>query len=110
MQQDAQVRSHENKATSSKYWQLRVEFFLEGGEALKQDITRKLSNHKDIWSGRYGSIMATTYTIDLKEGTRPIRQQPYRTGLTSCGIIHKQIGRQLVAGGWCNHASSIIVG
>lgn len=34
--------------------------------------------HKDIWRGRLGTVKAPNHAINLNNGTRSIRQYPYR--------------------------------
>lgn len=39
-----------------------------------------LYKHKDMWSGRLGTIKGPPHLIDFKSGMRPIKQLPYQAG------------------------------
>ena len=45
----------------------------------------------DMWSGRLGEVSVTEHRIDLKEGSKPFRAQPYRAGPTARAEIQKAI-------------------
>lgn len=47
-------------------------------EALKNGITKMLYKNIESWIGCLETIKATHHSIDLKEGTRPFRQQLFR--------------------------------
>ena len=44
------------------------------------EIMDMLSEFKDMWYGRLSKIGATKHRIELKPGSRPIYQAPYRAG------------------------------
>ena len=47
---------------------------------LKEKIIAMLSQHESMWDGSLGDIKATEHRIDIVEGSRPRRQQPYPMG------------------------------
>ena len=51
-----------------------------------------------MFSGKLGTVHPTTHHIELKHGTAPIRQQPYRAGPEKREKIREQISYQLAAG------------
>lgn len=57
-----------------------------------------LSKPEELWSGRLGSFNATQYTIELKEGTRLIHQQPCRADQRCHGVLREHIDKQVEAG------------
>ena len=59
---------------------------------------RLLEKQKSMFSGLLGTVQAKKHQIDLKPGTKLIRQQPYRAGLEKREHIREQISYQLAAG------------
>ncbi|CAN8073109.1 unnamed protein product [Agarophyton chilense] len=47
-----------------------------------------------MWSGRFGTIRATTLRIDLQDDARPQFQYPYRTGLKGRKIVAVQMEKK----------------
>lgn len=54
-------------------------FSLAKHKSLKKEIMDMLSKQKDLWSERSETIKAIRYTVELKEGTRSIHYEPYRS-------------------------------
>lgn len=72
-----------------------VELSLVEDMALNKDIIELLSKYKGLWSGHLGTIKSIHHTIGLKDGTRPVRQQPYRTEKTRRELLYESIVKQL---------------
>ena len=66
-------------------------------EKLKARILNMLAPHKDMWSGDLRKIRVTEHNIDLKPGTRPLHQHPYRAGPESRKVLEDHINVQLAA-------------
>jgi len=58
-------------------------------------IRKMLDKHKAMWDGTLGSIRATVHRIETEDGTSPIHQAPYRTGLRKREIILKCVNAML---------------
>ena len=66
---------------------------------LREKIYEMLSKHSDMWRpGRLGEIRATEHRIELRNGTKPIRQMPYRQGLPMRDLAAKEISKMLEHG------------
>lgn len=61
---------------------------------LHQAVRELLNRYKDLWNGQLGRIDVTPHRITLKEGAKPIRSQPYRTGLHHRDLIKEQVEKQ----------------
>ena len=57
-----------------------------------------LEKHKSMFCCQNLIVHATNHHIELKPGTTPIRQQPYRAGPEKREHICEQIAYQLAAG------------
>jgi len=62
---------------------------------LHSRIRKMLDKHKFMWDGTLGSIRATVHRIETEDGTSPIHQAPYRTGLRKREIITNRINAML---------------
>ena len=67
-------------------------------DALRHDIIAMLEEHCSMWSGKLGELKATEHVIDVPEGTKPIRAQPYRMGPDRRASIEAEISRMLELG------------
>ncbi len=67
-------------------------------ENSRQDIISMLERHAEIWNGRLGELVATEHRVDVLQGTKPIRQPPYRAGHESRQLIQHQVNTMLEAG------------
>ena len=65
---------------------------------LRRKVLQVLDKHEAMWNGKLGELRATEHRIELKEGTRPIRQVPYRAGHHSREMIKRQINAMKDAG------------
>ena len=61
-------------------------------------VRTMLQTYESMWSGTLGEITATTHHIDLKLGTHPIAQQPYRAGPHAREAEEAEVSRMLEAG------------
>ena len=59
------------------------------------NILRLLGKHKSMFSEKLRTVDAITKHIELKPGTAPIRQQPYRAGPGKREQIREQLSHQL---------------
>ena len=57
-----------------------------------------LDRYKGLWDGQLGRLDVTPHRITLTEGARPIRSQPYRTGLHHRDLIRDQVAKQTKLG------------
>jgi len=57
-----------------------------------------IDRYKSLWGGQLGKIDVTPHRIALHPGTRPIRSQPYRTGLHHRRLLADQVAKQLTMG------------
>lgn len=64
---------------------------------LKKHIMEMLSKHKNLWSGRLGTLTTTLNKVDLKEETRSISQHPRHAEQRSRQILCEHVGKQLEA-------------
>lgn len=78
-QQDAQVEKLENKLVSLKYLQSIVNLFRVEKKILRKKIMEMQFKHKHLWSRSLGNLGTTHCIINMKEGERPVHQQPYCT-------------------------------
>ncbi len=62
------------------------------------NIRKMLSKYEDMWSGRLGDISVTEHHIDLVDGARPFKTQPYRAGPKARELVQFEIDKQLEAG------------
>lgn len=79
-------------------WRGTVDLTEVDDHDLKPKIMAMLEKHSSMWDGQLGCIRATDHRIELRPGTRPIRQQPYRTGFAKRDVIATHIGEMLQAG------------
>ena len=88
-----------NEADSGVNVREQVDLTHLSDAALREKIYEMLEKHSDMWKpGRLGEIRATEHRIDLREGTKPIRQMPYRQGLAMRDLAAKEISKMLEHG------------
>lgn len=63
----------------------------------KEDVTRILSSHKNLRSGRLKPMNSKHHTVYVKDGTCHIGQQLYRAGQQSQEVVCEHIDQQLEA-------------
>lgn len=88
-QQAPEVGILKNKVASSQDWDSMVDHSLVNDEVFQKGNIELLFKHKDLWSRWLGAIKATQHTIDLKEGTRTIRQQTYHASQNSEEVLRE---------------------
>ena len=65
----------------------------------KTAILEMLMKHEHMWTpGRLGEISATEHRIELAEGSKPLRQAPYRQGLARRKLTEEAVKEMLHAG------------
>ena len=68
-------------------------------DTLREEIYAMLGKHAHMWKpGRLGEITATEHRIELRDGTKPIRQMPYRQGLAMRDLATGEIRKMLEHG------------
>ena len=67
-------------------------------ESRHKEIREMLRKHADIWNGHLGEIAATEHRIELVDGARPVRQQPYRLGPKQRVLVEQEIRKMQDAG------------
>ena len=83
-----------NEADSGVNIREQVDLTHLSDAALRAKIYEMLEKHSDMWKpGRLGEIRATEHRIDLREGTKLIRQMPYRQGLAMRDLAAKEISK-----------------
>ena len=65
---------------------------------MQKKIQQMLKPFSPIWNGKLGTVRVTNRRIDLKEGTRPVHCQQYRTGPKSREIQQSKVDKMLKAG------------
>lgn len=63
-------------------------------QALHTAVRDLLERYKGLWDGHLGRMDITPHRITLKEGAKPVRSQPYRTGLHHRDLIKDQVAKQ----------------
>lgn len=63
-------------------------------QALHTAVRDLLERYKGLWDGQLGRMDITPHRITLKEGAKPVRSQPYRTGLHHRDLIKDQVAKQ----------------
>lgn len=66
-------------------------------EKYGKNVFVMLERHQKMWSGHLGYIKGIAHRIELKQGTIPVRQQPYRAGSQRCELIEKHVNKMLSA-------------
>lgn len=61
-------------------------------------IREMLKRHEAMWNGRLGEIKVAEHAIDLKEGAKPFKSAPYRSGPTARQLESFELKKQLEAG------------
>ena len=79
-------------------WKDKIDLSHIRQPSLRRRLMRILTKHQAMFSGDLGTITATQHHIELKSGTAPIRQQPYRAGPDRRAAIQEQVEYQLKAG------------
>ena len=82
--------------TTDKNWREDVQIGLEDDES-RQKVLDLLEDFDDMWSGDLGTISVTKHRIDLEEDSRPVFQQPYRSGLKARQFERDEVNRMLAA-------------
>ena len=73
---------HENLQPDEEDWRNKVKLKHLNDETFSRRVIEMLENHQQMWRPGYlGEINATEHRIELKPGTKPIRQLPYHQGL-----------------------------
>ena len=85
-------------ADDPESWKDQIDLAHIRQSSLRRKIMRLLERHKSMFSGKLGTVHATTHHIEFKSGTAPIRQQPYRAGPEKREQIREKIAYQLAAG------------
>ena len=85
-------------SVDSGSWKEQVDLSHIRHSSLRRRIMSFLSKHEAMFSGDLGTVSAVKHHIELKPGTAPIRQQPYRAGPEKRESIREQIEYQLKAG------------
>ena len=67
-------------------------------EPYRTRLCELLSKYSSMWSGALGEITLTEHRIDLKEGSKPLAQQPYRAGFREREVIAQEVEKMLRAG------------
>ena len=88
----------EADATRPLSWKQEVSLDHLGQAPLRESILEMLSHHESMWDGSLGDIRATEHRIDIMEGSKPRRQQPYRMGPARREIARKEITSMLEKG------------
>ena len=79
-------------------WRKRVDLSHLKDASLRKRVKALLESYSTVFEGKLGQINATEHHINLKPGTPPILQQPYRAGPEKREHIREQIEYQLAAG------------
>ena len=61
-------------------WRDKIDLSHLKDATLRKRVLTLLEMYATVFEGRLGQIDATEHHINLKPGTAPIRQQPYRAG------------------------------
>ena len=85
-------------AEDKKDWRERVDLAHLKDASLRERVMALLEKYSTVFEGKLGQISATEHHINLKPGTIPILQQPYRAGPEKREHIREQIEYQLAAG------------
>ena len=91
-------KSPMEQSVPDKDWREYVDLSHLGDDVLKQRIMSMLEGFQDMWTGKLGEINVTSMDINLKPGTRPIHQNPYRAGPQARRILESHIQDQLSEG------------
>ena len=67
-------------------------------EQYRNRLREMLRRHSAMWDGSLGEINSTEHCIELKAGTRPIAQQPYRAGFKEREFVATEIDKMLRSG------------
>lgn len=67
------------------------------GEGMRARVRNLLSNFSSMWSGSLGHIAATSHTINIKPGAKPVFCQPYRAGPIARQVEEAEVKRMLAA-------------
>ena len=67
-------------------------------EPYRTRLCELLSKYYSMWFGALGEITLTEHLIDLKEGSKPIAQQPYRVGFREHKVIAQEVDKMLRVG------------
>lgn len=65
---------------------------------LHEAVRDLVGRYQGLWDGTLGRMDITPHRITLAPGSRPVRSQPYRTGLYHRGLIADQVAKQLKLG------------
>jgi len=66
-------------------------------DRLLPDVQALIRRHAYMVDGTLGSIDATVHRVEIQNGTKPIRQQPYRAGHNARDMIRDEVNRMLEA-------------
>ena len=67
-------------------------------EPYRTRLCELLSKYPSMWSSATGEITLAEHRIDLKKGSMPITQQPYRAGFRKLEVIVQNVDKMLRAG------------
>eukprot|EP00170_Pyropia_yezoensis_P005150 contig_21047_g5164 len=67
-------------------------------KSLHGAVRTLLYQNKGLWGGQLGRMDITPHRITLTDGTKPVRSQPYRTGLRHRDLIRNEVAKQLQLG------------
>lgn len=83
---------------AEKDWREKVDLSHLEDRSLRRRVLKILESHEPLLAGKLGTVGATQHRIELKPGTTPVRQPPYRAGPEKRELIREQIEYQLNAG------------
>jgi hypothetical protein len=62
-------------------------------------VLEVLSKHRSsMWDGRLGHVHPATHRIDVVDGAKPVRAQPYRAGPRARAVESAEVQRKLMEG------------
>ena len=73
-----EVQQHD-EADLGNDWKTMVQVDPEYNE-YREQLLQTLEPHATMWDGHIGTINLAKHRIELKEGAKPVYQQPYRAG------------------------------
>ena len=65
--------------------------------ANRERFRQMLTKYDELWDGKLGKINAVDHRIELKPGSQPSMQRPYRTGPQGRRFVEEEIGRMIDA-------------
>ena len=70
----------------------------EVDEKYHDQIRSMLKKHETMWSGKLGEINVAEHSIELKDGAKPFKSAPYRSGPKNRELEEFELKKQLEAG------------